>query len=40
MVESKIGSKEGSEQLRRYAEHLDARAGFNGKALLSCTKPR
>jgi hypothetical protein len=38
MVESKIGSKEGSEQLGRYAEHLDVMAGFDGKALLYVTR--
>lgn len=34
MVESKIGSREGLEQLRRYAEHLDEMAGFSSKALV------
>ena len=38
MVESKIGSGEGQEQLRRYAGHLDAMAGFDGKALLYVTR--
>ena len=38
MVESKIGSQEESGQLRRYAEHLDAMAGFGGKTLLYVTR--
>lgn len=38
MVESKIGSGEGQDQLRRYAEHLDGMAGFDGKALLYVTR--
>ena len=38
MVESKIGSKEGHEQLRRYAEHLDEMAGFESKTLLYVTR--
>jgi hypothetical protein len=35
MLESKIGSKEGPEQLRRYAEHLEGMAGFGYKTLLT-----
>jgi hypothetical protein len=38
MVESKICSAEGPEQLRRYAEHLDKMAGFSGKTLLYVTR--
>ncbi len=38
MIESKIGSKEGPEQLRRYAEHLNKMADTNGKALLYVTR--
>jgi PD-(D/E)XK nuclease superfamily len=38
MVESKIGSGEGQDQLRRYAEHLDAMVGYEGKALLYLTR--
>ena len=38
MVECKIGSAEGPEQLRRYAEHLDKMAGFSGKTLLYVTR--
>ncbi len=38
MVESKIGSREGQDQLRRYAEHLDAMVGYGGKTLLYITR--
>ena len=38
MVESKIGSTEGRDQLRRYAEHLDAMGGFGGKTLAYVTR--
>ena len=38
MIESKIGSKEGPEQLRRYAEHLDRMAGFGNKTLAYITR--
>lgn len=38
MLESKISSKEGPEQLKRYAEHLHAMTGFKGKALLYVTR--
>jgi hypothetical protein len=38
MVESKIGSGEGQDQLRRYGEHLDEMAGFDGKTLLYVTR--
>lgn len=38
MIESKIGSKEGSEQLRRYAEHLDGMEGIGGKTLMYITR--
>lgn len=38
VIESKIGSKEGSEQLRRYAEHLNKMADADGKALLYITR--
>jgi hypothetical protein len=38
MIESKIGSKEGPEQLRRYAEHLEGMAGFGYKTLLYITR--
>ena len=38
IVESKIGSGEGQDQLRRYAEHLDEMAGFDGKTLLYVTR--
>lgn len=38
MIESKIGSKEGPEQLRRYAEHLDRLTGFGGKTLVYITR--
>jgi hypothetical protein len=37
MIESKIGSKEGAEQLRRYAEHLGVMSGA-GKTLLYVTR--
>lgn len=37
MIESKIGSKEGQEQLRRYAEHLDRLTGFGNKTLVYIT---
>ena len=38
MIESKIGSGEGQEQLRRYAEHLDKLTGVDGKASLYITR--
>lgn len=38
IVESKIGSKEGQEQLRRYAEHLEEMADFGGKTLAYITR--
>jgi hypothetical protein len=38
MVESKIGSKEGQEQLRRYAEHLGEMTDFGGKTLAYITR--
>jgi hypothetical protein len=38
MIESKIGSKEGQEQLRRYAEHLDGMARFGNKMLVYVTR--
>jgi len=38
MIESKIGSKEGPEQLRHNAEHLDAMDGFASKTLLYITR--
>lgn len=38
MVESKIDSREGQEQLRRYAGHLDAMTGVNRKTLLYITQ--
>lgn len=38
MIESKIGSREGPEQLRRYAEHPDEIAGFSSKALVFITR--
>lgn len=38
MIESKIGSKEGPEQLRRYAEHLDRMAIFGSKTLAYITR--
>ena len=38
MVESKIGSGEGQDQLRRYAEHLDDMSSFRGEALLYVTR--
>jgi hypothetical protein len=38
MIESKIGSREGPEQLRRYAEHLDEMTGFSNKALVYITR--
>jgi hypothetical protein len=38
MVESKIGSGEGQDQLRRYSEHLEGMAGFDGKTLLYVTR--
>jgi hypothetical protein len=38
MVESKIGSGEGSQQVRRYAEHLDTMVGLRGKTLLYITR--
>jgi hypothetical protein len=38
MIESKIGSKEGPEQLRRYAEHLNELTEFGSKALVYITR--
>ena len=38
MIESKIGSKEGAEQLRRYAEHLDGISGLGNKTLVYMTR--
>lgn len=38
MVESKIASGEGQDQLRRYAVHLDGMAGYDGKTLLYVTR--
>jgi hypothetical protein len=38
MVESKIGSKERPQQLRRYAEHLDGMTSVSSKALLYVTR--
>lgn len=38
IVESKIGSREGPEQLRRYAEHLEGMADVDGKVLLYVTR--
>ncbi len=38
MVESKIGSGEGQDQLRRYAEHLDDMSSFRGETLLYVTR--
>lgn len=38
MFESKIGSKEGPEQLRRYAEHLGRIEKFGNKALVYITR--
>lgn len=38
MIESKIGSLEGRDQLRRYAEHLGAMGGFGGKTLAYVTR--
>ncbi len=38
MVESKIGSKEGPEQLKRYAEHLEGMTDFSSKALVYITR--
>jgi hypothetical protein len=38
MVESKISSWEGPEQLRRYAEHLDGMTDFGNKTLLYVTR--
>ena len=38
MVESKIGSGEGKEQLRRYAEHLGAMKGYCGRTLAYVTR--
>jgi len=38
MVESKIGSWEGSEQLRRYAQHLNEMTGVGKKTLLYVTR--
>jgi len=38
MIESKIGSVEGKEQLRKYADHLAGMAGFSGKTLLYITR--
>ncbi len=38
LLESKIGSREGEEQLRRYAELLDAMTGFRGKTLVYITR--
>lgn len=38
MFESKIGSREGPEQLRRYVEHLDRLTGFGSKTLVYITR--
>ncbi len=38
MIESKIGSTEGRDQLRRYAEHLGAMGSFGGKTLAYVTR--
>ncbi len=38
MIESKIGSWEGRNQLSRYAEHLGAMTGFGGKTLAYVTR--
>lgn len=38
LIESKIGSREGAEQLRRYAELLDAMTGFRDKTLVYITR--
>jgi hypothetical protein len=38
MVESKVGSREGHEQLRRYAEHLDSMVSFDHKTLVYITR--
>jgi hypothetical protein len=38
MIESKIGSKEGPDQLRRYAEHLDRLTDFGSKTLVYMTR--
>lgn len=38
MIESKIGSKEGPEQLRRYAEHLDEMVELGHKTLVYMTR--
>lgn len=38
MIESKIGSREGHEQLRRYAEHLHRMTGFESKTLVYITR--
>ena len=38
MVESKIGSGEGPQQLRRYAEHLEKMQDFDSKTLLYITR--
>lgn len=38
MIESEIGSKEGPEQLRRYAEHLDRITEFGSKTLVYITR--
>lgn len=37
-IESKVGSSEGREQLRRYAEHLQQQAGFQKKTLIYITR--
>lgn len=38
MIESKVGSKEGTEQLRRYVEHLAEMRGFGTRTLLYVTR--
>lgn len=38
MIESKIGSREGLEQLRRYAEHLEGMTDFSSKVLVYITR--
>ena len=38
MIESKISSKEGSEQLKRYAEHLDRMPNSGNKSLVYITR--
>lgn len=38
MIESKIGSREGPGQLRRYAQHLNRMAGFDDKTLAYITR--